>query len=163
VKIAVLSDTHMEFPERDLQQEFETRLKYLDAIFHCGDYTSESIYNYLNSHPNFIGVLGNMDCGPWTYNIPTVKNITLNNVKIALLHGYDLDFSNMERDITNRFDNDINLIFFGHTHKRFFKKISEKRYLLNPGSFRYGKGNPRGYAIVEIIENEPQITWIDLN
>lgn len=162
MKIAILSDTHMEFPDNDLMREFEERLKYMDAIFHCGDYTSENIYAYLNSHPNFIGVIGNMDYGPWTYDIPSVKNVTLENVKIALLHGYDLDFSNIDINITKRFHEDINFIFFGHTHKRFFKKISKKRYLLNPGSFKYGKGNPRGYAIIEITENEPIVSWIDL-
>jgi len=163
MKIAVISDTHMSVPNNILIKEFESTLYDMDAIFHLGDYTHEDVYLYLNSHPRFFGVCGNMDFGSWTQNIPSQQEIKLNNIKFGFLHGYDLDFSNIERDIKSRFSDDVNFLFFGHTHKRFFKEVSKTKYILNPGSFTYAKGNPKGYAILEFNDIEHiKLEWKNL-
>ncbi len=161
MKIAVLSDTHMSFPDEVLIREFENRLTFVDVVLHLGDYTSEDVYMYLNSHPRFYGVAGNMDAGYWTIDVASTLEVTVGNIKIGLLHGYDLDFSYVERDITSRFSKDVKLFCFGHTHIRFFKEI-EGRYILNPGSFTYPKGHKRGYAIIELNSDNINVNWIDL-
>ncbi|GAB6888731.1 metallophosphoesterase [Desulfothermus okinawensis JCM 13304] len=163
MRIAVISDTHMRKPNNMLIDEFESRLRNMDAIFHLGDYTNEDVYYYLNSHPRFYGVRGNMDSGYWTQDVPTTLEVKINNIKFGFLHGNDLDFLNIERDITNRFSEDVNFLFFGHTHIRFFKEVSKGKYILNPGSFTYPKMEPKGYSILEFDSvEEVKLSWINL-
>jgi putative phosphoesterase len=164
VQLAVLSDTHLSYPNDTMETEFNNNFLRMDALFHCGDYTSETIWAYLNSHPKFFGVAGNMDFGYWTQNLNYQLTVRVGDIKIGMLHGYDLDFSDIERDITSRFPEDVNFIFFGHTHRRFFKKIAEEKYILNPGSFTFSKDDKKGYAIIKFSDiRNIEVKWIDLS
>ncbi len=162
MRFAVISDTHMNSPSTELVEEFETRMKGVDAIFHCGDYTGEDVWAYLNSHRCFIGVAGNMDDGYWSSHLPWQHSFEINGIKIGILHGFDLSLTKVEDDLVARFP-EADFIFFGHTHMRFFKKEGGGPCILNPGSFTFAKKGLRGYALLTLEEGvDVEVEWINL-
>ncbi len=162
MRFAVISDTHMDSPSRELIEEFEKRMQYVDAIFHCGDYTGEEVWAYLNSHPCFVGVAGNMDQGYWSSHLPWQVMREVKGIKVGMLHGFDLSFVNLEEELLERFPG-VDVVFFGHTHMRFFRKREGGPSILNPGSFTFAKKGVKGYALLSIEkEGEIRIEWINL-
>ncbi len=163
MEIVVISDTHLSSPDYILEKEYDTQFSKADILVHCGDYTSEDVWAYLNSHPYFLGVAGNMDSGYWAHNLNHQLVIKFKGIKIGILHGYDLDFSRIEIDITSRFPEDVNFIFFGHTHTRFFKQVGDDKYIINPGSFTFPKGHKQGYVKIRFSNiGEIGVQWVDL-
>jgi len=163
VKFVVLSDTHMNTPSEDLEKEFETRMWDADALFHCGDYTGEDVWAYLNSHENFFGVAGNMDYGYWSSQLPRESRIRIGGISIGILHGFDLDIRGWKRDLLSRFP-EVHLVLFGHTHMRTFQRIDNRLWVLNPGSFTFAKRGVRGYALIFLSEDgdDIKVEWVDL-
>ncbi len=154
MKIGVISDTHLYQVSADFVQIVEKFLQDCDLLIHCGDYTGEEIYHYLNSFPNFVGIKGNCDF----FSLEEKKVVCHQNKKIGIIHGYGV--SNLGRNPENLlplFPPDTNLICFGHTHTPLWKKVKQT-YLLNPGSLAFNGT----LALVSWEQEVPEMEFISL-
>ena len=162
-RIAVLSDTHMSTPSSVLYKVFEEQLRHMDAVLHCGDMTGEQVWSFLNSHGSFMAVAGNMDMGGWASALPGQATVTIQGLKIGLLHGHGLGFGTLSTKVREVFEPDVDLICFGHTHIREWSTTSDGTGLLNPGSFSLPKKSPPGYAVVHVSGGKKlSPEWIDV-
>ncbi len=148
MRIAVLSDTHMPSPNTRLQNVFEHQLVHMDAVLHCGDFTGESVYAYLNTHPGFFAVRGNMDQGAWAADLPFKRIVRTGGASIGLVHGYGVgDWSDLAGGL---FEPGLDLVCFGHTHQRLWQEPAGGPPVLNPGSFSLPRHDQAGYAVLSL-------------
>jgi len=61
MRLAVISDTHLDQPSAWFERVYTRHLASADALIHCGDITGASLLHYLMQHKNFYAVAGNMD------------------------------------------------------------------------------------------------------
>ena len=150
MRLAVLSDTHLGSPSPRLTEEFDTTLQHMDAVLHCGDHTGESVWAYLNGHPAFYAVRGNMDGHFGDGILPATRVLDLNGFRVGMLHGDGLGSTDPFRWIADILRTDVDLLCYGHTHRRDLQS-AESATVLNPGSFRLPRGNSKaGYAVLEL-------------
>lgn len=164
MRIAVVSDTHMQKPSQTLVSAYEQVMQKMDAVVHCGDITGEQVFSFLNSHPRFYAVAGNMDSGQWADPLPRKTTVRLGEFQVGLIHGFGLGFGPLAPKVVSSFDGlGLDLVCYGHTHKRFFDPDGYALPILNPGSFALPKGSPPGFACVELCLGwPPQVEWVDV-
>lgn len=133
MKIIVISDSHGEYSLIEKILEKENDATY---FIHCGDF--EILSYFLN---RFIIVKGNCDYE----NIPREINIEIENKKIHIEHGNNLD---QEKIINNNYD----ICLSGHTHKKNAQKI-ENTLFLNPGSLSQPRDSNNGSYLEIKIDN----------
>lgn len=145
MRVVIISDTHAKKYSL-LPEELRADIEKADAVIHAGDIGSEHFYEkLLKKSKKLYAVLGNNDMLP----IPFQQVFTLDNVKIALIHG-ELATGSRENWLLYHFANDKpDLIIFGHTHMPFQLELGSVT-LLNPGSPRKGRGlNGNSYVVME--------------
>lgn len=150
MKIVVISDTHIDKVEK-LHRKLIDEISNSDAVIHAGDISNIRVLSELSTiNNNIYAVRGNADKIPPDL-LPDRLELTFNNIKIGITHGYGSLFT-LENRLLQEFE-DRDIIIYGHTHIPFRGKYNGQ-FLLNPGSptrNRYIDKN--SYAILN-IENE---------
>ncbi len=151
VKIAVVSDTHSNFPivERALAIIAELRI---DWILHCGDLEDADTVRLFPSNTHF--VLGNCDT-----DVDRIRQaideigaqfhdgygvVEYEGCRIAFLHGHD---RYRLRDLENA--EAFHFIFHGHTHQRKDEAIGMTR-VVNPGALY--RATQKTFAVLHLPE-----------
>lgn len=156
MRFGVLSDTHLYSMSTEFEQLYTKFLKDVDVLIHCGDFTGEEIYYFLNNHPKFIAVKGNCDF----FELSPKAYLEVNGFKIAVTHGFGvLDLEKNPQQLLNIFP-DADLICFGHTHKKYFSKI-KNTYFLNPGTCQL-KRRQGTFALLDWNEKNPKIQFVEV-
>ncbi|MFO8032848.1 MAG: YfcE family phosphodiesterase [Desulfohalobiaceae bacterium] len=161
MRIAVMSDTHLQEPDKNLLQVQETIFQDMDFVLHCGDITSYDVWAYLACHPGFYAVRGNMDMGSWSQDLPGMRLLELQGLRVGLLHGHSTGSS--QEALLQCFTQEPDLICFGHTHRRYWAEGPAGVRLLNPGSFSLPKGSSAGFVLLQGQgRTDLHLQWIDL-
>jgi hypothetical protein len=162
LRIAVLSDTHLQGPNQDLIQLQESIFQDQDFVLHCGDLTAYAVWAYLDSHPGFYAVRGNMDMGAWSQDLPEVRLLWLQGLRVGLVHGHFCGTS--PESLLQCFEKEPDLVCFGHTHKRYWAEGLRQVKILNPGSFSLPKGSSPGLALLQgQSRKDLHLQWMDLS
>lgn len=133
MKIAVISDTHMGEPSSWLDAVYAKWLEPADALIHCGDITSVTTWSYFMQHENLIGVRGNCDWDPQLVDeLEPMRTVTIGTLTVGVTHGWG-PRPQVPVKVAQAFGPDLDLVCYGHTHKRDWS-IVEGVQLLNPGS-----------------------------
>jgi hypothetical protein len=148
-RIGILSDTHLARPSALFTAQVARCFADVAIIFHAGDLTNADI---LGAFPDkeVYAVHGNM-CEPATrQQLPTVREITINDFKIILTHGYGYGYHDLEERLFHEFA-EADCIVYGHTHVAACHRLGHILFI-NPGSFTLAgrAGAPGTYAILEI-------------
>ncbi len=121
IKIGVISDTH-----GLLRPQVKRLFKNEDLIIHAGDVGDKNILDELNSLTKTFVIKGNIDSEDWTFNIPYVLRLKINDKLFYLIHNIgELKIDPIEEK--------IDCIIFGHSHKPSIKRKNNVLYF-NPGS-----------------------------
>ena len=131
MKLIVLSDTHLHFGEelpRGLLQEMERA----DLVVHCGDFTGEDVYRFLQARFPLAAVAGNTDCRQIRHELPEWRVIECEGWKVGIIHGWGSPIRLAHR-VRERFADPPALILFGHSHVPFNDRLGGTR-LFNPGT-----------------------------
>jgi hypothetical protein len=163
LKIAVISDTHLQTPDERLPGLLEQWAEYADALLHCGDVTGEPVWDLLNSHPTFYSVTGNMDTGRWAAHLPIKRVLEpVPEMPVGMVHGFGLDPSRLHGSLVAQFPAGVRLVCFGHTHRRTWERGPNDVLLLNPGSLYRPKDGRPGYAMLHLGSPEgARVEWVD--
>jgi len=133
VRLAVVSDTHLDEPTDWFKGVFERHLKDADALVHCGDITGLAMYEYLSfNHHNFHAVAGN--CCDWRVRqeLPAMLRINLGGRTIGVTHGWG-DRQSLPARLPEAFGPGFDLILFGHTHRQTNLALGDT-LVINPGA-----------------------------
>jgi hypothetical protein len=135
MKVLVLSDTHIPVAKESLPPTIVEEAKKSDVCFHAGDFISYEVFKLLSAYTTVYGVSGNMDSSEIISKLPLKRIVTLENIKLGIIHGRGAPSSLLNYIDREFYDNlgDINIFIFGHSHYPYDKEINGKIYF-NPGS-----------------------------
>ena len=132
MKILVLSDTHIPVAAHDLPDAVYEAAQDVDMIFHAGDFVDIKFLEKLRSIKEVKGVRGNMDSKAIQETLNIKEIITVEKSRIGLIHGYGAP-SEILNTVRKEFDDKVDCIVFGHSHKALNIKKDGILYF-NPGS-----------------------------
>lgn len=145
--LAVLSDTHLDSPDHWLERVYDRFLARADAVLHCGDMASASVYHFFLQHPNFHAVAGNMDSWNLRQEVPNRLSLDLDGLSVGMIHGFGGDRETMWKKAADCFGPECDLVCFGHTH--IYQWVErDGQYVLNPGSARLPRAGAPSLALV---------------
>lgn len=151
-RIFIFSDSHV--PTRansKLFQKFD--FNSFDYIISAGDIVDDNTYfELINQKPGFIGVHGNMDEYFIKKKLPQKRTFQIEGIRIGIIHGHQTGIANADK-LIKMFDKKIDIMIFGHSHKRFDKNISDIR-VINPGALCDGY-----YIVMEMKVKEYKINF----
>jgi uncharacterized protein len=143
-KIMIISDTHKN--QALLRKAFE-EVSDLSYIFHLGDYYEDIDENIdLLEDRTLLKVPGLYHDSYRDGSIPPVQTIEIEGWKFQLVH--------FVKDV-DQLHQDVNVIFYGHTHRWNFKKLDDI-YFVNPGHLKNfsDRGNEASYLILEVTSKK---------
>jgi uncharacterized protein len=133
VKLVVLADTHVPTRARELPDEVWRAVDAADVVFHAGDWVDEATLDRLEARASrLIGVFGNNDGPTLRARLPEVAHVTLDGVRIAVIHETGAAHGREERADLAFPETDV--LFFGHSHIPWDTTTLGGLRLLNPGS-----------------------------
>lgn len=157
--IGVLSDTHVPTKADKIPEEVKNKLREekADLIIHAGDLVSREVIEELEKIAEVAAVRGNMDQG---LNLPKTAAIKINRFRLGVIHNTLNPVSN--KMIGTAKENDLDLIIFGHTHRKVLE-TREGIWFLNPGSPTDPFFNKASFALIEIDEEtiSPKIVELE--
>jgi len=147
LKIGVLSDTHLNRVNEELQRIKGLYFSDVDYILHAGDIVSMDVADYLNDG-NFFGVHGNMDPCSVRELLPEKTVLEFGPFRIGLIHGWGAR-AGLEDRIRNEF-RDVNAIVYGHSHSP-ANHVKDGVLFFNPGTaMGHRTSGPHTIGILEI-------------
>ena len=161
MQLAVISDTHLDVPDDLLVFAFEEYLQSADILIHCGDFTGEEVYAYLNYHPNFLAVRGNCDYFRGSADLPVNLSMNIGGRKVCAAHGWGRRHE-VGENVARSFGPGPDLVLYGHTHERFAGSASTGALLVNPGALFKPKSGAPSIALIE-MSIEPRVQFVDLS
>ncbi len=149
-RIGLISDTHMPHRGQELPKELVRGLQGVDLILHAGDWTAPFVIDRLSEIAPVDGVAGNNDGPDLIARWGRRKIVTVEGVRIGLIHGDGYSRPTEENARRAFAKEDVDLIVFGHSHKP-WKGELDGVLLFNPGSACDKRRESRySYGILEI-------------
>jgi len=143
MKIAVLSDTHGNYP---CAVQALSRYSDLTSLIHLGDNHDDAVFIGTALEIPILCVSGN--CDPRGV-APTELLVTIEGNKFLMTHGDQFQVkSGLERLQRRAELADVRIVLYGHTH---IASIEHRRGILfvNPGCMKSGQG-PGSHAILSV-------------
>jgi putative phosphoesterase len=132
VQIAVISDTHMPKGGRRLPDACVARLGSADLIIHAGDLIGLEVLNDLRRYAPVRAVHGNVDDAAVKAALPAVATVTVEGVRIEVVHDSGPARGRLAR-LRSRFP-DADAVVFGHSHMPLHERGENGFQIFNPGS-----------------------------
>jgi putative phosphoesterase len=141
-KILVISDSH---GSRDIVSRIITHEKSLDFIVHCGDGAGDLFFAEIPEEVKIIKVTGNIDLYR-NFDMERIEVFSADSFRIMVVHGDQFRVHDNHTGLIQEAERrGVDLVFFGHTHK---KHLSGNR----PVIFNPGPANRGMYGIVTLGE-----------
>ncbi|WP_034327778.1 metallophosphoesterase family protein [Alkaliphilus transvaalensis] len=154
MKIAIISDTHINKQIEGFKEMIEFHFLEFDMIIHAGDYHHEGALRLLQATGKFIGVWGNADSEEVKKKLNEKEIIEIADLRIGVFHGHGTKKTTIERAFDTFQEDTVDIIVFGHSHQPLVQ-TKKGVLMLNPGSFT-NKRRERwfSYIVLEIKEGE---------
>ena len=131
--IAIISDTHLPRGRRELSGECVVRLRAADLIIHAGDLVTLALWEQLCSYGEVAAVHGNVDDAEVRARLPERVELTLEAVRLAVLHDAGPSRGRLGR--LHREFPAADAVVFGHSHIPLLERDdADSVQIFNPGS-----------------------------
>jgi putative phosphoesterase len=133
MRLLIISDTHLPARAKDLPSRVWDEVAVADVVFHAGDWVTARLVDELAERSTrLVGVYGNNDGPDVRERLPEVARVTLDGLRIAVVHETG---GKVGREIRADHDfPDTDLLIFGHSHIPWDSASPGGMRLLNPGS-----------------------------
>ena len=151
--IGLVSDTHVPRRAKALPDTLLQGLQGVDLILHAGDLVASEVLDILGAIAPVVAVAGNMDPPDVRAQLGTSRVLTVDKLKIGLIHG-DGSRGTTAGRARAAFPH-AGCIVFGHSHQPLVERHG-KVLLVNPGSPtdpRYG--HRCSYGLLYVNEGKP--------
>lgn len=163
MRVGVVSDTHLPRFGRALPSALVEGLQGVDRILHLGDLTAPEVLGLLEAIAPVSAIAGNNDPPDLHAALGRKRILTLEGVRIGMVHGDGKGRSTLERALAAFQDDAIDLLLFGHSHQPYCARHGE-RWVLNPGSPTDKRRMPRySYGLLELAAGTivPELRYYD--
>lgn len=152
----IISDTHLPVRAKQLPEQVWREVDAADVVFHAGDWVSARLLDDLESRARrLVGVYGNNDGPELRERLPEIARVTLDGLRIAVIHETG-DKSGRELRADRAFP-DTDLLIFGHSHIPWDTTSPAGLRLLNPGSPTDRRRQPAcTYLTAELADGQLQ-------
>ena len=130
MKLVVISDTHLHSAD-GLPQGLLHDMGTADLVVHCGDFTGEATYRFLQERFPLAAVAGNMDCRSIREELVEQRLIDCDGRRVGIIHGWGSPVRLAQR-VRERFEAE-DLILFGHSHVPQHQLLG-RTIMFNPGT-----------------------------
>src|SRR5659263_166747 len=156
MNIIAISDTHIQSGSiiESLPAGLVSLIKQADIVIHAGDFVTRQAYEELTGICRFEAVHGNMDEAQLKNLLPERKIITVEGVKIGIVHEATLSINDTTGARYMAKEMDVDVLVFGHIHKPVIEKSDV--LLVCPGSPTEPRLSEPG--AVELVIREGKIT-----
>ena len=133
MRLLIISDTHVLARARDLPGQVWDEVGRADVVIHAGDWVIPALLDELEDRAaRLVGVFGNNDGTELRRRLPEVARVTLDGLRVAVVHETGGTAGRELR--ADRGYPDVDLLIFGHSHIPWDTVSPEGMRLLNPGS-----------------------------
>jgi putative phosphoesterase len=133
VRLLILADTHVPNRAKDLPAEVWAAVEAADVVLHAGDWVDAALLDRLEARAaRLVACYGNNDGPDLRARLPEVARVTLDGVRVAVVHETGGAPGREARAAAAYPDAD--LLVFGHSHIPWDTTTSTGLRLLNPGS-----------------------------
>ncbi len=163
MRLGVVSDTHLPRFGRHLPAALLEGLAGVDRILHLGDVTVPEVLDWLGAIAPVTAVAGNNDPPALQAQWGRKRILTLEGVRIGMVHGDGKGKSSLERAMAAFRDDPVDLVLFGHSHQPYCAR-HDGVWVLNPGSPTDKRRMPRySFALVELTDGAivPELRFYD--
>jgi putative phosphoesterase len=161
MRLLIMSDTHVPARARVLPPLLWDEVAAADVVFHAGDWVAARLVDELvERSARLVGVYGNNDGPDVRSRLPEVSRVTLDGLRIAVVHETG-GKAGRETRADHRYP-DTDLLIFGHSHIPWDSVSPAGMRLLNPGSPTDRRRQPAcTYLIAEITDG--RLTAVQLH
>ncbi len=162
MRILVLSDTHIPLTTKSLPKIIVEELKKSSLCLHAGDFVDIRVAEEISKYTKLIGVRGNMDSLQIKEKFPAKQIISVEGVKLGIIHGEGSPFKLLKR-VEEELGPHLDVYIFGHSHAP-YNEVYKGRIFFNPGSPTdkiFAKFN--SYGILEIEKKKIRREIIKIN
>lgn len=132
-RMLMIADTHVPARARDLPGAVWAAVDAADVVVHAGDWVSPALLDALEARAaQLVGVVGNNDGPAFADRLPVVARVTLDGLRVAVVHETG-GAAGRERRADAAYP-DTDLLVFGHSHIPWDTTTPGGLRLLNPGS-----------------------------
>jgi putative phosphoesterase len=133
MRLVLTSDTHLPKRARDLPAALWTAIDEADVVIHAGDWVDEAALDAVAARSRrLVACYGNNDGPGLRARLPEVGQITLDGVRLTVIHETGPSTGRTTRCATRFPDTDV--LIFGHSHIPWDTTAPTGLRLLNPGS-----------------------------
>ena len=133
MRLLIISDTHVPARARDLPGQVWDEVGSADVVIHAGDWVIPALLDELEDRAaQLVGVFGNNDGTELRRRLPDVARVTLDGLRVAVVHETGGKAGRELR--ADRGYPDVDLLIFGHSHIPWDTVSPGGLRLLNPGS-----------------------------
>jgi uncharacterized protein len=155
MRLLLIADTHVPVRARDLPTAVWDEVDRADLVIHAGDWVDVSLLDRLEARTDqVVGVAGNNDGPDLRARLPEVAHVTVEGVRIAVVHETGQRDGREQRCAAAY--PDVDLLVFGHSHIPWDTTAPAGPgglRLLNPGSPTDRRRQPRcTYMTAEISD-----------
>lgn len=156
MRIGLVADTHLPRFGRALPEPLLQGLQGVDLILHMGDFTAPWVADLFEAIAPFDAVAGNNDPVELCERFGRQKVLTVEGVRLGLVHGDGTRKTTRERAIEAFQDTPVDVVLYGHSHMAHCERRGSV-WVINPGSptdkrrsphFSYGLLSLAGGTIV---------------
>jgi putative phosphoesterase len=151
--IGLVSDTHLPRFGRALPRSLEAGLRDagVSRILHMGDLTDSIAIPLFEAIAPFDAVAGNNDPEDVWMRYGRRKVVTIDGVRIGMIHGDEGRGHNAHQNALAAFANEpVDVVLYGHSHRPIVERVG-RRIVANPGSPTDKRVMPTySYAILTI-------------
>jgi putative phosphoesterase len=152
MRLLVTADTHVPARARDLPGELWRAVEAADLVIHAGDWVDVRLLDALTARAAaLLGVYGNNDGPALRARLPEVAWLTVQGVRLAVVHETGPAAGREER-CARRFP-DVDVLIFGHSHIPWDTVAPGGMRLLNPGSPTDRRRQPVATYLTAAIED----------
>ena len=148
----LLADTHVPARARRLPDEVWNEVDRADVVVHAGDWIEIGLLNALEERAaRLVACWGNNDEPALRERLPEIARVTLDGVRIAVVHETGPSAGREKRMAAAYPDTDV--LVFGHSHIPWDTTAPGGLRLLNPGSPTDRRRQPYCTYMTATIEN----------
>jgi uncharacterized protein len=147
-RLLILSDTHLAEDEA-LPEAVTDLARSCDGVIHAGDVNTPGALARVRALGPSTVALGNMDHLALTGMLPEIAEVTVEGVKIGVIHGWGAPRGIVQRILPKVRELGFSVVVYGHSHQPDISG-AEGILFINPGSATDRRSAP--YHSVGILE-----------
>ena len=150
-RLLLLADTHVPKRARDLPAEVWSAVDAADVVVHAGDWVDVRLLDELEARSRrLVACFGNNDHGELRERLPEVARVSLDGLRLAVVHETGQAAGREER--MSAAYADVDVLVFGHSHIPWDTTTASGLRLLNPGSPTDRRRQPRCTYLTAVVD-----------